>query len=123
MKRKPIIGETLYSLNVGNAVGRGREQKLIPMIVHAVGRKYFTLKPPGWNRFVEFHLHSWRQKTEYSEDHRLYETEQQWLDDKETTTICQTIRNSFEYGHNVKKLPLTDLRTINEIIKKHESII
>lgn len=120
MKRKPIIGETLYSLNIGNAAGRGREQKLTPMIVYSVGRKYFTLKHPDWNRFVEFHIDTWRQKTELCEDHQLYETEQQWLDEKEAATICQTIRNSFEYGHNVKKLPLTDLRKINEILSWHE---
>lgn len=121
MKRKPQIGETLYSLNIGSAAGRGREQKLTPMIVHSVGRKYFTLKHLDWNRFVEFHIDTWRQKTEFCEDHQLYETEQQWLDEKEARSICQTICNSFEYGYNVKKLSLTDLRKINEIIIQYEN--
>lgn len=121
MKRKPQIGETLYSLNVGNAMRRGCEQKLTPMIVDSVGRKYFALKYPDWNITVEFHIDTWRQKTEYCEDHKLYETEQEWLDEKEAETICRAIRNSFEYGHNVKKLSLTDLRKINEIIAKYEN--
>lgn len=44
MKRKPQIGETLYGLNIGNASRRGVEQKLTPMVVTAVGRKFFNLK-------------------------------------------------------------------------------
>lgn len=121
MKRKPQIGETLYSLNVGNAARRGVEQKLTPMIVHSVWRKYFALKKPEWNTIAEFHIDTWRQKTEFCEDHRLYETEQEWLDEKEAATICQTVRDSFEYGKNTRKISLTDLKVINEIIKKYES--
>lgn len=119
MKRKPQIGETLYSLNIGNAFRRGVEQKLTPMIVDSVGRKYFTLKYPNWNTTVEFHLDSWRQKTQYCEDHKLYETEQEWLDEKEENVICGFINLYFEYGKNTLKISLDDLRKINEIIVKY----
>jgi hypothetical protein len=119
MKRKPKIGETLYSLNVGNKAGRGREQKLTPMTVYSVGRKYFTLKRVDWNIFTEFHLDTWRQKTEFCEDHKLYETEQEWVDEKEENTICGFINLRFEYGKNTFKIPLEDLRKINEIITKY----
>jgi hypothetical protein len=123
MKRKPILGETLYSLNVGNAARRGVERKLTPMIVHSVGKKYFTLKHKDWNIFVEFHISTWRQKTKFCEDHRLYETEQQWLDEKETSELCQKIADTFEYGGNKQNISLQDLRIINKILTKHENLI
>lgn len=119
MKRKPIIGETLYSLNVGNKAGRGREQKLTPMIVHSVGRKYFTLKQGDWNIFVEFHIDAWRQKTEYCEDHKLYETEQEWLDEEESKKYCKVIYESFPYGMNSRNLSLRNLREICDIIENN----
>jgi hypothetical protein len=123
MKRKPILGEILYSLNVGNAFRHGVEQKLTPMIVHSVGRKYFALKHLDWNSFVEFHIDTWRQKTQYCEDHKLYETEQDWLNEKEERQISQKIWKTFEYGRNTKNLSLQDLRIINEILVKYENII
>lgn len=39
-KPTPQVGQTLYSLNIGNAA-RNCEQKLKPVIVRKVGRKYF----------------------------------------------------------------------------------
>lgn len=120
MKRKPQIGETLYSLNIGNAA-RYREQKLTPMVVTAVGRKYFSLKQEGWNITVDFHLDTWRQKTNYCEDHKLYETEQEWLDEKEEEKICQFLESSFRYGQNLLKVSLDDLRVMKDTLNKYES--
>lgn len=120
MKRKPQIGETLYSLNIGNAA-RYREQKLTPMVVTAVGRKYFSLKQEGWNITVDFHLDTWRQKTEYCQDHRLYETEQEWLNEKEEEKICQFLESSFRNGQNLLKVSLDDLRVVKDILSKYEN--
>ncbi len=121
MKRKPILGETLYSLNIGNAFRHGVKQKLTPMVVVSVGRKYFSLKYEDYIP-IEFHIDTWRQKTEFCENHKLYESEQEWLDEKESDEIAQKIWKTFEYGRNTKNIPLPDLRTINEIITKHENI-
>lgn len=114
MKRKPQIGETLYSLNIGNAA-RYNESKLTSMTVSSVGKKYFTLVD-SHHRETQFYIDTWRQKTIYCEDHRLYESEQEWLDEEEERVICQKISNSFEYGRNVEKLSLADLRKINDVI-------
>lgn len=121
MKRKPQIGETLYSLNVGNAFRHGVEQKLTPMVVTAVGRKYFTLRYKDWNIFVDFHIDTWRQKTQYCEDHKLYESEQDWSNEKEEKEICDLIRSKFEYGHNRLKVSLDDLRVVKDILNKYEN--
>lgn len=65
MKRKPIVGETLFSLNVGNDARHGVPQILTPMVVKSVGKKYFKLSRPESNWTVEFYLEDWSQKTEF----------------------------------------------------------
>ena len=51
MKTKPVVGQVLYSLNVGNAA-RNCGQVLTPVTVVSVGRKYFKVKKdvnaPKW---------------------------------------------------------------------------
>lgn len=120
MKRKPQIGETLYSLNIGNAFRHGVKQKLTPMVVTAVGRKYFSLKKEGWNITTDFHLDTWRQKTEHCEDHKLYESEQDWLNEKEEDQICQFLESSFKYGRNLLKVSLDDLRVVKDILDRYK---
>lgn len=115
MKRKPIVGETLYSLNVGNATSRYQPQKLTPMVVSTVGKKYFVLKSPH-GKETQFHIDTWKQKTEYSVDHKLYEKEQEWLDETEKRDICRIIGDSFQNGNNNKNLSLEWLRILRDII-------
>jgi hypothetical protein len=112
--RKPIVGETLYSLNVGNRCSRGREQKLTPVTVKNVARKYFTVDHDGYD--VEFHLQDWQQKTEYCRDYKLYETEQSWADEKEAQEIINKIVEVFNYRGSVKNFSLEKLRKIMELI-------
>jgi hypothetical protein len=120
--KRPVIGLTVYSLNVGNARHGGREQKLTPLIVTAIGRKYFTCHREGWtpneSNGIQFHLANWREKAEVCVDHELYETEQAWLDKKEADIICHELWKAFEYGRNVKSLPLETLRRIKELISQ-----
>lgn len=115
MKRKPIVGETLFSVNIGNATSRYQPQKLTPMVVSAVGKKYFTLESPH-GKGAQFHLDTWREKTEYCENHKLYETEQDWLDEAEEREICKMIGDSFQYGDNNKNLSIEALRKIKDIL-------
>lgn len=42
-QEKPKVGQRFYSLNVSN-VTRNRKQKLTPVTVIKVGRKYFTCR-------------------------------------------------------------------------------
>ncbi len=119
MKRKPKVGETLYSLNVGNAAHH-REQKLTEVEVLSVGRKYFTCRPKDskWSA-TQFHIDTWRQKTEYSSDECLYETPQEWEDDKEHVALADKIGRLFKvYGRC--ELTLEQLRAIDKIIATDE---
>lgn len=113
----PKVGQTLYSLNVGNAARR-TEQKLTPVIVRKVGRKYFECSPEDWseNKTV-YHLDNWQEKTEGVEDSCLYQTEQEWLDEQETVRIYAVIRNKFETYGRAATLSLDKLRRIKEIIE------
>lgn len=121
MKRKPIVGETLFGLNVGNAA-INRPQTLTPVVVKKVGRKYFTCGPPDSDsRFLEstHYIDSWREKTEYSQTRRLYENEQEWADERESLKLTEEIRRVFcGYGHCGLKLDA--LRAIKAILDQHE---
>lgn len=118
--KKPIVGQVLYSLNIGNAA-RKCEQKLTPMVVTRVGRKRFYCAPqeyPG-QRETAFFLDDWSHDNRgYCQDHQLYETEQDWLDSKERGDLTKFISKSFEYGHNPMGVSLENLRAIRAIIEQ-----
>ena len=118
MKPKPKVGDRLFSLNIGNAA-RHREQRLTEVEVTKVGRKYFTCgKDKDAYYQVQYHLDGWFEKTDYSANSRLYETPQEWEDEKEASEICKALSSVFEYGYNKRDIPLSDLRKIIDIIRK-----
>ena len=118
-KEKPIVGQVLYSLNVGNA-SRSVEQELTPVIVKKVGRKYFYVNKKGYSDYyeIQYYIDSWKEKTETCQNHILYLDKKTYEDEKETEKICSFIASSFSYGSNNKKLSLGALREIEAIIKK-----
>ena len=113
MKRKPIVGETLFSLNIGNAARRGTPQILTPVIVTKVGNKYFFAgRTANFQR--QYHLDTWLEKSDFCADSKLYASEQEWEDEKEQAELCNTIEGWFKYGNlmNVK------LDVLREFVKK-----
>ena len=121
MKEPPKVGQTVYSLNVGNAAGRNREQKLTPMVVSSVGKKYFRCRYVGWEDLngayeVQVRLNNWYEKTDFCCDHHFYSTEQEWLDEKESDGIRHELWKAFEYGGNPRNVNLETLRKIKELI-------
>jgi len=118
MREKPIVGQEVFSLNVGNSA-RNSGQVLTPYVVVKVGRKYFTAKPTGndgsWCE-SQYHLDSWAEKTDYSADSVIYASRQEWYDEVESSTLCDLIYKSFSYGNNVKNLSIGDIRHIAEIL-------
>jgi hypothetical protein len=123
MKRKPIVGETLYSLNVGNAA-RYTEKKLTPVTVISVGGKYFTCQPVGstgkWSE-TKYHLDSWGEAADFMVESWLYETEQEWLDEKEAMMIRSEIRaklHTILNGNGRCQLSLDQLRRIQAIVNE-----
>lgn len=115
---KPKVGQIIYSLNVGNDV-RGCEQVLTPMIVSKVGRKYFTCDPEGCNWGTQFYLDDWREKSEYTSNHCLYENKQEvkkWEDEKIKDELIRIIKVQFNY-YNKYGIDLDKVKKIVEIIK------
>ena len=117
--KKPKAGQILYSLNVGSAA-RCSAQKLTPVEVVKVGRKYFTCRPVGGKEYedVQYHMDGWREKTNYSPDSVLYDSEIAYWDEKESMSIAMIIGVAFEHGRNRKKLSLEKLREIKRILEE-----
>jgi hypothetical protein len=121
-KRKPILGERLFVLNVGSAA-RNTPQTLRPVIVSKVGRKYFTVENEvgegrgGWKYPLQFNISDWIQVTEYSPDYVLYETEQELADERESRELSVIIRSAFECTWKPSPFPLETLRKIHALIK------
>lgn len=125
MKRqKPEVGQTLYSLNVGNTAGRYRPQELTPVIVTKIGRKYFYCELCGeiQHKQYRYEIEDWRHDNDgYVPTSMLYESEQEWKDEKEANEICAFIHKSFDYRNNRLGISLEDLRKIKVIIEKYEA--
>lgn len=120
-KQKPQVGQTLYSLNIGNNA-RYCEQRLIPVVVSKVGRKYFTVKQARpYSMETEYHLDDWVEKTEYCPNSRLYISEQEWAEEKEARELCQHFADVFRYGRNSYNLPIDALRAIAVIVGQKEA--
>lgn len=117
MKRKPILGETLFYLNVGNAARRGSVQVLTPVTVKTVGRKYFTCEPSEgqYRPKTTYKIGSWEQKTEYCRDQQLYETTKEWEDEKEASEIHAALRAEFNH-YSRCGVPLETLRAIKSLL-------
>lgn len=119
MKRKPILGETLFDLNIGNAARKPRVQELTPVIVKSVGRKCFTCGPPNESKWAEtqYKIETWEEKSDYCANHKLYETQQQWEDEKESNEIYAEIRTKFNH-YGKCDFSLDTLRAIKSLIQQ-----
>lgn len=115
-KEKLKVGQTLYSLNVGNAARRV-EQVLTPVTVTKVGRKYFTCTKEGRRIGTQYKLSDWSENTEYSSDSCLYENPQEFEDEKERRGIGTSLSELFRYGA-WSALSLDQLRRIKGITEE-----
>jgi hypothetical protein len=121
MKPKPKVGDRVFSLNVGNAA-RGCAEKLTPVVVKSVGRKYFQVESPIGERIgaTEFNLDDWHERSKYSASARILSSEQEWRDEKDAKQIFDKIRTEFSAWTPPKHILLSDLRAISEILKQAE---
>lgn len=113
---KPTIGQTVYSLNIGNDARRV-EQKLTPYTVTSVGRKYFKAQREGSRLEIEVEIASGHEKSQFCHNHRFYETEQEWLDEKEKDELHKAIADRFS-AYRGRNVPLEALRRIKAILEE-----
>lgn len=86
--------------------------------VTKVGRKFFWVR--GDYEFAiefEFVLETWHQRTFYTPDFKLFKSEQDYVDSKESSALRTWLREFFS-SHNVSDLPMESLRKIEAIIKQ-----
>jgi hypothetical protein len=119
-RQKPTIGQTVYSLNIGNDA-RNCEQVLTAMEVTKVGRLYFTCKEVGrWWQLREYHLDEWKQKSDYCPVSCLYETREEYEQEKEQTQLTAKMRKIFDYYS--KRLPLEVLRRMDACLPENKDV-
>lgn len=110
---KPEVGQTVYSLNVGNAA-RNCEQKLTPIVVTKVGRKYFTCGE-GWQA-TRYYIEDWCEKTNYSANTSLYESPKEWEDEKLRAELFIKVKSELgAYGCN-RNITLKQIQGIAKIL-------
>lgn len=118
MRNKPTVGQQVFILNVGNAA-RHKPQVLTPATVTKVGRKYFTALENHFagspHMATQYHLDTWREKSEYSANSKVYESPQEWADEREAAAIGCMLNDRFGSLPRTK-LSLKSLRAIKAII-------
>jgi len=119
MRDKPKVGQTLYSLNVGNAARRV-EQKLTPVIVRKVGRKYFYCSVRSGSYVTKYNLSDWSEETGgYCADSLLYLNIKSYEDEKTASDITARIGKMFRWDSRVK-IPLPALIEIGKILDNYK---
>lgn len=116
MKRKPVVGETLFRLDKGI---RDVREPLTPVEVTKVGRLYFTAKRVGASDWAgrKYGIDNWTERTEFGMDRtRLFESEQDFNEMLEGEALSKRIGEWFSYGNNTKGISVADLRKIAAIL-------
>ena len=125
----PKVGDRFFDKAVGNAARGLKEPKITEVEVVRVGRKYFTcqsldrLGKPLWKYSdIEYYIDcgTYKQNTEYCQDHALYTSRQAILDESEAFQISLSLRDIFS-GYGRCRMSLQALREISEIVKKDKA--
>jgi len=112
IKRKPIVGETLYLVHgVDPRYPRGEN-----VVVKSVGRKYFVVRSENWRRDWEFHLDTWKHHSDYSHHFDLYESKESYDAIMEKAFRNYTMRKFFRTDNWESKLTEEQIDTIYAII-------
>ena len=116
MKKKTVeVGQTVYSLPIGNAARRGT-QELTPHIVTKVGRKYFYYEQ--YSRDVKISLEDFCEYAgEYTSSAKVYLSEQEWADDKVAYKLLEEVQRRLGMRSS-KDLTITQLNTILSILEE-----
>ncbi len=111
---KPKVGETLYSLNIGNAA-RNCEQVLTKHTVTKVGRKYFHTLPSNSTCEDKFTIVGWQHcNNGYPADCRLFRDPNVWYDEKEIKRIHLMFNDLFQHRPNWATISLAALQSLEK---------
>ena len=102
------VGEIAYILRTYN-----REDKLRPVEVVSVGRKYVTVKEYGWE--LKFSENPNYEHVLVGDGHLLFLSEQVYKDSIEKRYLESWLRNNVGYGNT--RYSLEQLRKVKEILE------
>jgi len=111
-KRKPVIGEKLFLVQHAR---RGNIGSICT--VTSSGPKYFKVHLDGMSDIYTFTFHqeNWREKSDYSSNHSLYNNEQEYKDEQEYSNLKSKIYSSFDCWSK-NKFTLEQLRAVDAIL-------
>lgn len=89
--QKPKKGDTLF-LVTKNSQGL--------CSVKSVGRKYLTIESGLLYRDIKFEIETWRQKTDYTPEYYLYESEHEWHNKRKHQQYMKAFMYAFTCSHN-----------------------
>lgn len=115
----PVVGQEMFALNIGNEA-RGREQKLVPVVVTKVGHKYFTCEN-GYGHARTYHLGTFVEKTGHCAGSMIYADPVHWEEDKEAAALEKELRTAFS-GYSLK-ISLAGLREIKAVIDRERGAV
>ena len=113
--QRPVIGDTLYSLNVGNSA-RGCPSVLTELKVIKSGNKYFTCRELNGHGDFTYEIEDWRQKTDYTPNSKLYATKEDWIYETKINAMYRDIRDFLSL--HVNKLPGEVIENMHACIPK-----
>lgn len=118
MKKKTVeVGQTVYSLPIGNAARRGA-LVLTPRIVTKVGRKYFYYEQYGHP--IKISLEDFCDYAgEYTSNVRVYLSEQEWEDEKVAAKLLEEVQRKVSM-YRAKSLTITQLKGILVILEEED---
>ena len=104
--KKYKVGDIVHVVECGNLCSRDDAAKHYDRKVIKVGRKYFYIDK-RYGEDIAFHIDSGDQKTEYSANFRIVESEQSFLEERAARELSEKLRGHFGYGparHSLSKL-------------------
>lgn len=116
---KPVVGQQLFSLNIGNEA-RFKTQVLTPVVVKRVGRLYFYAGKIGGieHNDVQYRLNDWREHHSYSQCSKLFTSELAWAEHKEAVALKDKLRETFNDWSSHMSIHV--LRSIDNIVEANK---
>lgn len=110
--RKPVVGETLYLVWIGDRRYK-RDNKEV--IVTKVGRKYFEVSGEDCQFFID----TWMEKYQYGRaDWKIWETKQLYEEYEELAKLNYMFKSFFD-GWGEPKITLDQARRIKAILDEN----
>ena len=112
--KKYKVGDTVHVVECGNLSRRNENPKHYDIGIVKLGRKYFYIDKNYGGKHLAFEIDGGRQKTEYTPNFRIVDSEQSYLEESEVRKIAGKIKGRFEYG--CTKYSLSQLKAVAEIL-------